>query len=61
MMDNSDGRMLETGLKRDNFAPVCRDREGNNSSAQGLFLVLARPPGATHGPLTETEGERGKA
>jgi hypothetical protein len=45
MMDNADGRMLETGQIRGNSAPTCRDRFGDASGAEGCLLK----PAARHG------------
>ena len=45
LVDNADGRMLETGLIRGNSAPACRPLDGDASCAEGRFLECGRARG----------------
>ena len=58
MMDNEDGRMLDTGLNRGNSAPSGRDQSGDTNGVEGRFLVLAAAQGGIVAETREQEGRR---
>jgi len=54
MMDNADGRMLETGLLRGNSAAACRD------DIDAMQAAWKAAPLAAVAPDTNEQGVRGK-
>lgn len=61
MMDNADGRMLETGLIKGNFAPYLPRQDGSATGAEGRFLALAAAHIGTMMARNQEQGARGKA
>jgi len=61
MMDNEDGRMLETGLIRGNSAPYLPQQDGRTTGAEGRFLALAAAYVGTMIVQNHEKGARGKA